>query len=87
MCQCWLALFIEKCLFCIVSIVFSKVSTTHVPLGFKRGVLLTFLALFVCVVGASKMFFAFVVGLFNIATCVGGTFSLLAPSQPNHSTT
>ncbi len=76
MCQCWLALFIEKCFFCITSIDFSKVSTTHVPLGCKRGVLLTFLALFVCVVGASNMFFAFGVGLFNIATCVGGKISL-----------
>jgi hypothetical protein len=38
--------------------------------------MLTFLALFVYVFGASKMFFTFVVRLFNIAACVGGTFFL-----------
>jgi hypothetical protein len=59
-----------------VSIAFSNVSVVNVPLGCRCGVLLTFLALFVYAFNAGKMFFAFVVGLFSIVACVGGTFSL-----------
>ncbi len=47
-----------KCPFFTMSITFFKVSIVHVPFGCRQGILLSFFALFICALGAGKMFFA-----------------------------